>query len=560
MKKSFFQARHTPESLLDTAVAPIRHTTSFASKLTCGLIFGLTFGVGHGFASGVAMGNAVARSVAGGVNAGANAVFTRGKTREADVEQGVVVAEPVLELVQPDVALDPETDRAIEQAQSLSKAFRYVAKVAEPSVVHITTYEQVQLVRRSMWGAEPMGTRRQQAGLGTGVIMRTDDQGGYIVTNNHVVGTGDDLVVHLYDGRDVQAQLVGRDPQTDLAVVRIDADRLTSAQFGDSDDLEVGDWVVAVGNPLGLDNTVTSGIVSAKGRAGLNPGQLRSRTAEMNTYEDFIQTDAAINPGNSGGPLLDLRGHVMGINSQIATTGRGSIGLGFAIPSNIAQPVMEMIISGGTVRRGYLGVNMGAELSYAEAIQMGIPTYDSSGGGVALERVVQSGPADSAGLRNGDIIVKFNGKPSPTVNRLRNLIAITPPGQSVSVEYVRNGALRTTSVQLGDLRIASLKEVGAIDVPNLGMWVIELPDRLPIQLERDGVNGALVYEVEAGSAAERAGLRSGDIIEQIDHRAVQSVSTLVFAADRLKNGEAARVGIVRQESGEYLRGYVDITP
>lgn len=550
-------------ALTHRASASVHHTTRFASKLVCGLVFGLTFGVGHGFASGVAMGNAVARSVVDGVHAGTSAVFPA-KLRGSVATLGAsATAEPVEVAAQPEampVTLDPETDRAIEQAQSLSKAFRYVARVAEPSVVHVTTFEDVQLVRRTMRGVEPMGTRRREAGLGTGVIMRTDNTGGYIVTNNHVVGTGEDIVVHLYDGREIKADLVGRDPQTDLAVLRISADRLTPAVFGDSDELEVGDWVVAVGNPLGLDNTVTSGIVSAKGRTGLNATQSRHRNAEIDSYEDFIQTDAAINPGNSGGPLLDLRGRVMGINSQIATTGRGSIGLGFAIPSNIAKPVVGMIISGGSVQRGYLGVDMGAEISYADAIRAGIPTYESSGGGVVLERAATAGPAESAGLRAGDIIVRFNGRPSPTVNRLRNLIAITPPGKSVEVEYVRNGALRTTTVELGDLRTASLKEVGAVDVPNLGLWVTELPSNIPLDLERDGVVGALVYEVEPGGAADRAGLRPNDIIEQIDNRAVRSVSTLVFAADRLKKNDLVRVGIVRQERGQFLRGYVDLTP
>ncbi|MFI4882103.1 MAG: trypsin-like peptidase domain-containing protein, partial [Phycisphaerales bacterium JB064] len=247
---------------------------------------------------------------------------------------------------------EPAVEADVAFAGSLSRVFRHASQAIEPSVIHIQTARQIYRTVRDPYGRIVRQEETMPAGVGSGVIVTAD---GFALTNHHVVQGADDVIVTLADGREVAAQIVGSDPGTDLAVLRLDASGLTPARIADSDGLQVGDWVVAVGSPFGLDHTVTAGIVSAKGRSGLTPrGASRQR---VDRFEEFIQTDAAINPGNSGGPLVNLHGELVGINSMIASSGGGSVGIGFAIPSAIATSVFENIRETGRLEQGFLGVS-----------------------------------------------------------------------------------------------------------------------------------------------------------------------------------------------------------
>lgn len=289
----------------------------------------------------------------------------------------------------------------LNYARSLSRAFREVARRATPSVVSITT------------------TSQRGRGEGTGVILSKD---GLIVTNNHVVAGSDELSVQLADGRAFRAACVGSDPETDLAVIRINATELTKATFGDSNEIQTGDWVLAIGSPFGLEQTVTAGIVSAKGRDGMG----------LSMFEEYIQTDAAINPGNSGGPLLDLDGKVIGINSGIASASGGSSGVGFAIPSHVVTRVVDALAKGRVVPRGWLGVSM----------------RPVRGDGVMIAAVGSDTPADRAGLQSGDIVVSVDGDAAKSPAQLMRAIANHAPKTSIALEVMRDGQSITTSAML----------------------------------------------------------------------------------------------------------------
>jgi serine protease Do len=311
------------------------------------------------------------------------------------------------------------TPQDFNMVRGLSRAFQSVAKKAEPSVVHITQLRNVPLYTRDGFMGMPMfsgQTELRPSGLGSGNIVSPD---GYILTNNHVVKGSEQLKVRLTDGREFPAKLVGRDEATDLAVIKIDAKNLTSIEFDDSDKLEVGEWVVALGSPLGLSNSVTAGIVSAKGRSGI---------AGLQDYQDFIQTDAAINPGNSGGALVNLDGKLVGVNSAIASRSGGYEGIGFAIPSNVAKSVMQSIISNGRVARGWLGLDFEDVSGTA-----------SSQRGARIAQVLDGGPAATSGLKPGDVVSEFNGRSIDDSARLRSLIALTPPGTKVDLGVLRDG-------------------------------------------------------------------------------------------------------------------------
>lgn len=292
----------------------------------------------------------------------------------------------------------------LNHARSLSRAFREVARRASPSVVAITT------------------TTARGRGEGTGVILSKD---GMIVTNNHVVAGSDAISVQLADGRESRAVLVGSDPESDLAVIRITATELTPATFGDSSEIQVGDWVLAIGSPFGLEHTVTAGIVSAKGRDGMG----------LSTFEEYIQTDAAINPGNSGGPLIDLDGKVVGINSGIASASGGNVGVGFAIPSHVVTRVTSALAEGKKVQRGWLGVSMR-------------PIRTERVAGVMIAAVATDTPADRAGLQSGDIVVSVDGDAAKSPAQLMRTIANHAPATSITLELIRDGKSITTSATL----------------------------------------------------------------------------------------------------------------
>jgi len=347
--------------------------------------------------------------------------------------------------------------------------------------------------------------KRQEQGLGSGVIVSSD---GYIITNNHVVQQADELTVLLGDKRKYSARLIGTDPKTDLAVIKIDETNLPTLQWGDSRALEVGELVLAVGNPFGLNQTVTMGIISAIGRANMG----------IVDYEDFIQTDAAINPGNSGGALVNLRGQLIGINTAIFSRTGGYMGIGFAIPSRMVKNVMTSLVDHGKVIRGWLGVSI-QQLTPELADQFGAP--DTTG--ALVGDVVKGSPAQDAGLERGDIIRQYHGTKVKNPTHLRSLVAETTPGTSASVSVLRNNTSQELSVNIGELPkdLTALRSSTRAPDSDHALSGIQVEPVPPDQTSREG--GVLVRHVQPGSAADRAGLRSGDIILELNRRPVRHV-------------------------------------
>jgi serine protease Do len=346
---------------------------------------------------------------------------------------------------------------------------------------------------------------RVQRGLGSGVIVSQD---GYILTNNHVVDGVETVKVELSDDRTFTGKVVGTDPATDLAVLKIEAKGLSTLEFGDSDAVKVGDAVLALGNPLGVGETVTSGIISAKGR----------QTSRGDSYEDFLQTDAAINHGNSGGALVNAAGQLIGIPSQILTPGDGNIGLGFAIPSNMAKNVMDQLISTGAVRRAKLGVTV-QQITADLAASLGLP----SARGALISSVEPGAPAAKAGFKQGDVVTSYNGKPVADSNQFRNWVASTKPGTAVQVQVLRDGRTETLNPTVGELE-AKRERTGS---PALERG----EGRFGMTVE-PGDSGLTVVELDPSGAAAENGLRQGDVIEKVDGRAVRTVAQLKAALDR----------------------------
>jgi len=348
-------------------------------------------------------------------------------------------------------------------------------------------------------------TPRLQRGLGSGVIVSQD---GYILTNNHVVEDTDTVRVELPDDRSFTAKVVGTDPGTDLAVVKIDATALPTLEFGDSDAVKVGDQVLALGNPLGVGETVTSGIISAKGR----------QTSGGDSYQDFLQTDAAINHGNSGGALVNAGGQLIGIPSQILTPTDGNIGLGFAIPSNMAKHVMDQLISTGTVRRAKLGVTI-QQITPDLAASLGLPNTR----GALVSGVDDGSPAAKAGLHQGDVITSYNGKAVADSNQLRNSVASTKPGTSVSMQVLRNGRTETVQATVGELE--SKRERASAPAAE------HSEGRFGMTVE-PGNSGVAIVDVDPSGIAAESGLQPGDVIEKVDGRSVKTTAELKSALDR----------------------------
>jgi serine protease Do len=447
---------------------------------------------------------------------------------------GVATALTKANLAQPAGATDQE--RAdIAAARSLSRAFQHVAKKVEPSVVHITTLRQVD-TRRSFFEAPRL--QLAPGGLGSGVIMTED---GYILTNNHVVAGADELRVRLSDGREIRCELVGADPATDLAVLKVEETGLPAANFGDSDGLEVGEWVVAIGSPFGFDSSVTAGIVSAKGRSGI----AGSRGGD-GRYEEFIQTDAAINPGNSGGPLLNLDGQVVGINTAIITRTGGSVGLGFAIPAKMARNVMENIIASGKPQRGYLGAG-GSDLDSTRAADLGLTVNT----GAIIENVMPESPADKAGLRPGDVVVGFGGRPVDSFNRLRNAIAFSAPGEEVALDVVRNGERKTLRAQIADRDAFIAQTLREEPIEVLGISVRNVSRGSVPGMGDSEAAGVEIASMQRSGAAFRAGLLPGDLILAVDRQMVSSVDELKRALGASSRG-TTRIDIQRGSQTGYV--------
>jgi len=430
-------------------------------------------------------------------------------------------------------SLSAEEQQALLQVQESSRAFATVVKMVRPAVVNIHVV-RVRMVTRSplppgfdddffrhfFGGPLPQRQQRQyeqrQPITGSGVIV--DAARGHILTNNHVVEGADSITVKLADGREMDAKIVGTDPPTDLAVIRIDADELPEARLGDSDAIEVGEWVIAIGNPFGrLNLTVTSGVVSAKGRSGF------STAGYTPTYQDYIQTDAAINPGNSGGPLVNLKGEVIGINSVILSPTGTFAGYGFAIPSNMAREVMKQLAEKGSVTRGYLGFFV-QDLTPELAEGFGLPKDTK---GVAVPQVEPGSAAEKAGLEPNDVVVKINGKPVTSVKQLRNLVAGIAPGTKVTLTVLRNGKklqLTATLTERPSGPTAARGRAPAIE-QRLGLKVTALTTQLAEQLGLGGEQGVVVSGVAPGSPADEAGLRPGDLIKQVNRTPVPDVAT-----------------------------------
>jgi Do/DeqQ family serine protease len=343
--------------------------------------------------------------------------------------------------------------------------------------------------------------REKTRGIGSGVIV--DARRGYIITNSHVVADATKVTVKLADDREIVAKIVGSDPETDVAVLQIKADDLQALPIADSDQLQVGDFVVAIGNPFGLRQTVTSGIVSALGRSGIG-----------NKYENFIQTDASINPGNSGGALINLNGELVGINSAIYSTSGGNIGIGFAIPANTVQVVMKQIIEYGEVQRGQLGI-VGQDLSPELARAFGIKQTH----GVVIAQVINDSAADKAGLKTGDVITAVNGREIKEFAQLRNAIGLLRIGDTVTIDVLREGKPRSFTAQITAPKESTVSS-GNLHPGLAGAVFGEMDSDHPLA---GRVEGVLVREVAPGSPAANAGLMPGDVVTSVNRRPVTSL-------------------------------------
>jgi serine protease Do len=368
----------------------------------------------------------------------------------------------------------------------------------------------------------------KQHGLGSGVIISPD---GYILTNNHVVGGADEIHVTLMDKREFTAKVIGKDPKTDLALIKIDTkEPLPAADLGDSGRTEVGDWVIAIGNPFGFSLTVTAGIVSAKGR--ILGGK----------YDDFIQTDASINPGNSGGPLFNADGQVVGINSVIYTRTGANNGIGFAIPIDLAKSVMEQLKEHGRVVRGYLGVEI-QEVTADLAQSFGLEKAE----GALVANVEKDGPAAKAGLQRGDVIVKFNDRVVHDQHELPAIVAETPIGKSVDVEVVRDGKHKTVQVTIGELKepeIASAK--GEEPGSDWGIQVTGITPEIAKRYNLQSDKGVVITGVRPDTPAAEAALQPGDLVLEVNHEKIGSVEDFVGKAKESKKSHKSALLLVQR--------------
>jgi serine protease Do len=442
----------------------------------------------------------------------------------------------------------------VASVQMIPESFSDLAQKVKPSVVNI----RVEKTLKSAGGpvvfpffGSPFGDRNpfgeffnhgpgegpprefKQQGMGSGFVI---DAAGYIVTNNHVVDGADQIKVKLPDGKEFDAKVVGRDPKTDLALIKIDgAHDLRPLPMGNSDALRVGSWVVAVGSPFGLEQTVTAGIVSAKGRViGAGP------------YDDFIQTDASINPGNSGGPLLNLQGEVIGINTAIMSRSGGNNGIGFAIPVNLAKGVVAQLKNSGQVTRAWLGVGI-QDLTPDLAEYYHVADRK----GALVTKVYEGDPADKAGIKVNDIVVQADGKPISSSRELSRIVAEAPVGERIPLTLIRDGKETTVQVELAK-RVDSDTPitVGANSSKELGIQVTKLtPDAAKKLGLPEDEKGVLVTEVQPGGKADEAGLQQGDIIKEVDRKPVATSDDVRKLVDKVKDGDAVQMLIRRANAG-----------
>jgi serine protease Do len=446
---------------------------------------------------------------------------------------------------------------AVNRDKPLPASLAPIVKRVSPSVVNIYTTKTVRQnpglspffddpFFRHFFGLpfENVPRERRERALGSGVIVTED---GYILTNNHVVDGADEIKVALADDKTVyDAKVIGADPQTDIAVIKVEAKKLPAVVISDSDLLEVGDTVLAIGNPFGVGQTVTTGIVSAKGRGGMG----------IVDYEDFIQTDASINPGNSGGALVDIEGRLVGINQSIISRSGGNQGIGFAVPINLARYVMERLVSDGKVTRGYLGV-MIQPVTPELAKEFKLPENS----GALVGDVTEKSPAAEAGLKEGDVIIEFNGKKVTDSRHLRLMVAQTAPGTKVPVKILRDGKAETLTVNLGELPTEGLAKAGGRSgglrrsaQPDVldGVTVDDITAQTRRQFNLPSrMEGALVVDVEPNCPAALAGLRPGDVILEINRRRVSNADEAVRLSEEVK-GDRVLLRVWSQGGSRYV--------
>ncbi len=451
----------------------------------------------------------------------------------------------------------------VKAALELEEAFTMVADAVNPTVVQIRSEKVIQQERAFQGtpfedffspfgdGGQGQGQDYRSEGLGSGVIARSD---GYIITNNHVIAGADELEVRLYDGKFYDAEIIGTDPLSDLAVIKIDADNLPSISYGENDKIRVGQWVMAVGSPLSADlgNTVTVGIVSALGRTS---DQIRN----LNAFASFIQTDAAINPGNSGGPLVDLRGRLIGINSAIYSRSGGYQGIGFAIPVDLVENVATQLIDNGSVSRGFLGVGF-------EGISENLSkNLDVPRGAAQIVNIMEGSAAEKAGLENSDIVVAVDGLELQDANQIRTIVGNKSPGDQVVLDVVRGNREMSVTVTLAerpdelnglpqaptrqmDDDVQSMESLGLHGLRNVTPEILR-----NLGVEETDVEGVLIGEIDRNSAAYReAELRQRDIIIEIDRRQISSRNEFMDIYGDIESGESFLVRVLRPQGDQLV--------
>ncbi|MCZ6603667.1 MAG: DegQ family serine endoprotease [Alphaproteobacteria bacterium] len=447
-------------------------------------------------------------------------------------------------------------------ARSAPDSFADLAEELLPTVVNIATTQVIENQRGQEFeeffkefferrgGEPPPQQRRRASSLGSGFII---DPSGYIVTNNHVIAEADEITVRLHDDTTLEAVVVGRDEKTDLALLKVESDKpLPAAKWGRSEKTRIGDGVIAIGNPFGLGGSVSAGIVSA-----------RQRDINSGPYDDFIQTDAAINRGNSGGPMFNLDGEVIGINTAIFSPSGGSVGIGFAIPSSLVKNIIAQLREHGEVRRGWLGVRI---QTVTEELAEGLRLESVHGALVAS--VTEGGPAEAAGIEQGDVILEFNGRVVPDMRKLPRMVAETPIGDAVEVVVWRKGKKVTLKVDLGELaeeKVASLETgpgTGAEsgDIPDLGLAVgtitPELRERFGLADKTDGV---VIIDVDAAGSGAEKGLRPGDVIVEVDQEQVKTPAEVADQVEKAKSEGYRVVTLLVFREGDFQWVAVRIT-
>lgn len=440
------------------------------------------------------------------------------------------------------------TFTGIAQAATGLPDFAILAKRLKPAVVNISTTKTIAVQKRQHPGGDafqeyfekffeaPKQHPKKERNLGSGFVISED---GFILTNNHVVAGADEIKVKLSDGREFKGEVKGRDEKLDIALVKVDAKgNLPVAPLGDSDKTEVGEWVMAIGNPFGLAQTVTAGIVSAQGRViGSGP------------YDDYIQTDASINPGNSGGPLFNIKGEVIGINTAILAGGQG---IGFAIPVNMAKAILPQLKENGKVVRGWLGVSI-QPVTQELASSFGLDAEK----GALVSEVIAGSPAEKSGLKEGDIVLEYDGHTIKEMAELPRVVAMTPVGKKVTVLVQRDGRQQKLPVTIEQLKDGDTAVETAISGDRLGLKVAELTPEQAQQLRIAGDKGVVVTEVQSDSMAERAGIQDGDVIREINGVRITTLADYNKTVSALKKGSYLKARLQRGRASLYVAVRLD---